>query len=213
VVSRACRHEKIVAEVMRSGPVLPVKFGTVFSSEQALRLAVEQMGDGIAHVLDRLADKEEWTAKVFVDAVSARTWLLATDPVLAARRRDLPSSPGQRYLQAKRVDTEVDTVLRHWRASVAEEIQGDLGGHGMALHPLKLQPKNVSGRSADMALNLAMLVKRDQVAAMEARVRELGEAYADRGITLEVTGPWPPYHFCPPPEPIPDEATALLHSA
>jgi hypothetical protein len=213
VVSRACRHDRIVEQVMRMGPVLPVKFGTVFSSEQALRLAVDQMGDGIAHVLDRLADKEEWAAKVFIDAAKAREWLLATDPVLAARRRDLPAAAGRRYLQAKSVDAEVDTVLRHWRASVAEEIQGELGGYGMALHPLKLQPRNVSGRGADMALNLAMLVKRNRVAALEARVRELAGAFADQGIVLEVTGPWPPYHFCPPPEPSHDEASALLHSA
>jgi hypothetical protein len=213
VVSRACRHERIVEQVMRSGPVVPVKFGTVFSSEQALRLAVEQMGGGIAHVLDRLADKEEWAAKVFIDAAKAREWLLATDPVLAARRRDLPGSPGRRYLQAKRVDAEVDAVLRHWRASVAEEIQGELRCAAMAVFPLKLQPKNVSGRSTDMALNLAMLVKHDQVAALEARVRGLSGVYAGRGITLEVTGPWPPYHFCPPPEPSADEVSAVLHSA
>jgi hypothetical protein len=212
VVSRACQHERIVAAVMRSGPVLPVKFGTVFSSEQALRQAVEQMGGGIAHVLDRLVGKEEWAAKVFIDAAAAREWLLATDPVLAARHGDLPESPGRRYLQAKRVEAEVDAVLRHWRASVAAEIQAEIWRYGLALHPLKLQPKNVTGRGADMVLNLAMLVKRDGVAALEARVRELEAAYADRGVTLEVTGPWPPYHFCPPPEPSHNEASALLHS-
>jgi len=212
VVSRACRHERIIEQTMRAGPVLPVKFGTVFSSEQALRTAMRQMGDGIAHVLARLVDKEEWAVKVFVDDAKAREWLLATDPILAARQRNLPESPGLRYLQARRIDDDADRALRRRRTAVAEEIQGEFRDCGAAMHPLKLQPKGVSGRDADMVLHLAMFMNRNDVPVLEARVRRLGAAYAGRGIALEVTGPWPPYHFCPPPEATADEASSVLHS-
>jgi hypothetical protein len=213
VVSRVCQHQRVVEETMRSGPVLPVRFGTVFSSEQALLALMVRREGEIVRILDRLADKEEWAVKGFVDAAKAREWLLATDPVLAERRRSTPPSPGQRYLHENRIEAEVDKALWPWRAAVAEEIQGRCRGHGVAARPLKLQPRNVSGHDADMVLALALLVERAHVAALEACVRQLGAEYADRGILLELSGPWPPYSFCPPPEGDPNEASPVLHSA
>jgi hypothetical protein len=44
-----------------------------------------------------------------------------------------------------------------------------------------------------MIMNAAFLVARDQEAAFDARVKELGSRY-DR-LTFRYTGPWPPYNF------------------
>jgi hypothetical protein len=213
VVPRACRHEQVVQEMMRSGPVLPVRFGTVFSSEEALKGLLVQRSEEIALILDRLSDKEEWAVKGLVDAAKARAWLLATDPVLAECRRKLPESPGARYLHKKRLDAEADSALRLWSAAVAEQVQALCRSQVADLCPLRPQSRPVSGREADMVLNLAVLVRRGHVPALLGRLQELGATYADQGLTLEVSGPWPPYHFCPPPETRPDETPGLLHSA
>jgi hypothetical protein len=44
-----------------------------------------------------------------------------------------------------------------------------------------------------MIMNAAFLVARDQEAAFDARVKELGSQY-DK-LTFRYTGPWPPYNF------------------
>ena len=31
----------------------------------------------------------------------------------------------------------------------------------------------------------------------KALIQDVNTQYADRGLRLEVTGPWPPYSFCP----------------
>jgi hypothetical protein len=44
-----------------------------------------------------------------------------------------------------------------------------------------------------MILNAAFLVSRQQEAAFDARVKELGARF-DK-LTFKYTGPWPPYNF------------------
>jgi hypothetical protein len=44
-----------------------------------------------------------------------------------------------------------------------------------------------------MILNAAFLVTREQEAAFDAKVKEIGARY-DK-LTFKYTGPWPPYNF------------------
>ena len=48
-----------------------------------------------------------------------------------------------------------------------------------------------------MLLNGAYLVVREDT-VLKGAVQELAERYGDRGVTYELTGPWPPYNFVPP---------------
>jgi len=47
-----------------------------------------------------------------------------------------------------------------------------------------------------MLLNGAYLVERGETRLDEA-VRNLEQRYGERGVTYELTGPWPPYNFVP----------------
>jgi len=59
------------------------------------------------------------------------------------------------------------------------------------------QPPELSGRTDEMLLNGAYLVRRDDRRLTDA-VAELESLYGPRGVTYEITGPWPPYNFVPP---------------
>ena len=67
----------------------------------------------------------------------------------------------------------------------------------MDVCPMRLQDKSTSGRDKEMVLNCALLLRRDSVRTFRQQVDRIGAAYAEQGITLEVSGPWPPYNFCP----------------
>jgi hypothetical protein len=55
------------------------------------------------------------------------------------------------------------------------------------------QERRLSGRDAEMVLNGAYLVPRGEARDFAALVDALGRRH--EGLTLELTGPWPPYHF------------------
>lgn len=199
VIASACQHERVIEEAMEAGPVVPVRFGTLFSSMDALRLLMVQQGTPIAGTLNALGDKQEWSVKGFVDPVTARAWLIVADPALAEAWRRLPESPGARYFQEKRVHAQAHEAFARWRAIVAEEVREHLGPCAVAATLLDLQDRRVSGREADMVLNVALLVERDRVAEMRTLVKAAATAYTGAGLTLDVSGPWPPYNFCAPP--------------
>jgi hypothetical protein len=60
-----------------------------------------------------------------------------------------------------------------------------------------------------MIFNGAFLLLRSDIDAFRGEVEAIGDTYAEQGLTLELTGPWPPYNFCPPLREGQDEAVGI----
>jgi hypothetical protein len=58
-----------------------------------------------------------------------------------------------------------------------------------------LQRREVSGRTGEMVLNAAYLVRTSREDAFREALDQLHAAYAPQGVDFELTGPWPPYNF------------------
>jgi hypothetical protein len=52
-----------------------------------------------------------------------------------------------------------------------------------------------------MVWNGAFLLSRATLHSFQAACEQLGIEVAPKGLLVELTGPWPPYHFCPSFEP------------
>src|SRR5664279_4060638 len=87
VAPRAVRHEAVIEEVMASSPVLPLPFGTLFSSLEALAQFVDQHRETIASFLSRVAIHEEWSVKGWFDRKQAQRAL--TSARLTAHQEQL----------------------------------------------------------------------------------------------------------------------------
>ncbi len=142
-----------------------------------------------------MADKEEWVFKGFVDLDRASDWLLNHDPNLADRYRRLAETPGTRYFQERRLREDARKQARHLSHALAEQVGETLSGWVTEALPLSLRHADTSGR--EMVLHLACLVTRAAVADVLARSQEMMRADGEALLTLEPSGPWPPFHFCP----------------
>ena len=58
-------------------------------------------------------------------------------------------------------------------------------------------PSDLTGRTEEMVFNAAFLLPASVQAGWLATVRNVGLDVRNKGLMLEVSGPWPPYHFCP----------------
>jgi hypothetical protein len=191
IIPRACQHERVVEVVLASAPVMPVRFGAVFSSREALADFVACHGETIAGFLDDVADKEEWAVKGLLDEERATTSLLGADPALAEQWRQLPASPGARYFREKQLRARARQQIESWGRVLAGRVAEELSGLAVEVRPLRL-------RGADAGvLHSALLLPRERVSAFRARVRDLAETFEPQGLILECTGAWPPYSFCP----------------
>lgn len=196
VAPRAVRHERVLEEVMQSSPVLPVSFGAIFSSPRALSEAVDAHRQEISRFLDDIADKEEWAVKVYANAQRLRAHLERA-PEFRQRLQHLPETPGARYFHEKKLQRELDVRSRNEGQSLAAHIREELAPGAISVKPLRLADRGISGRQDDMVLNSAFLVHSGQVQRFTQRLQQLAARYQPQGLTVEATGPWPPYSFCP----------------
>lgn len=196
VAPRALRHQQVIEEAMAISPVLPLRFGVVFSSEERLAETIGPRVEQIAAFLDGIEGKQEWGIKVWADAARLREHV-ERSPRFRALCDRLPDSPGARYLHEKRLRRELDRLAIEERRAMAERIRQELASSALGSKPLRLASRQATGRAEEMALHLALLAAADRAEALLQQVRALAEAYRPAGIAIEATGPWPPYSFGP----------------
>ena len=193
---RVIRHQEVVAGVMRHSPVLPVRFGTIFASLANLEKVLQRHSDTIAGFLARLTDQEEWAVKGMLDRPGAREKLFALK--LAREAASLEAlSPGKRYFEEQRLRAAGDQELQRWLKEACRKLWADLRDYAAEVQERRLLSRETTGSDQDMVWNWALLIPSQSVGGFQARIQDLNTQYAHHGLRLEVTGPWPPYSFCP----------------
>ncbi len=193
---RVIRHQEVVAQVMQHSPVLPARFGTIFVSRENLIAVLRRHHDAIEAFLRRIANQEEWALKGMLDQTGAKANLFSLKLAQEADRlEDL--SPGKRYFQEQRLRAACDQDLRRWLQDVCGKLWTDLQDYAAEVKERRLLSREASGSDLDMVWNWAVMVPQAEVPAFLARVRQANAQYAPCGLSLECTGPWPPYSFTP----------------
>lgn len=191
---RACRHGEVVAEASRFSPILPVRFGTIFSSPQALERFMELHYGTILDFLAKVVDQEEWSVKGILDCPRAKEAILSV--CLSAEKARLAElQPGRRYLEEQRLQGRVESELNDWLQQVCSTVTDDLKSGVTDLCQRRLLPFGSAG--TEMVLNLALLIPRDATAEFLPRIKRANTEYAPQGLNFQLSGPWPPYSFSP----------------
>lgn len=151
----------------------------------------------IEEFLQRVANKAEWSVKAFLELPKTESWMLATQATLDEKREPGPASPGTRYMQDKCLRACVRRQLADWSRRTAAEVGRLLTAYAADVRLLP-QSAGTAEENGKLVFNSALLVWQDCVRALHQRMREIEAQYADRGVSLTVSGPWPPYSFCPP---------------
>lgn len=193
---RVYRHAEVVEQVMHRSPVLPMPFGTIFSSLESLEERLEKYQGPTGEFLAQAADREEWVVKGFVDRVKAADELLSAN--LAEQEETLASlPPGLRYFKEKKLKAEIqrqlNSRLKEVCASVAEELSSCAAGFFQRPPP---DPGDEADESRQI-LNWAFWVPKDKMAAFRDGLEAINTEQDRRGLNFEMSGPWPPYSFRP----------------
>lgn len=195
LVPRALRHEQAITAVMALSPVLPVRFGALFTNRGALDELVAIHADVIIKFLNEVIGKAEWSVRGYVELDSLADRLVVVDPGLAERHRALPTTPGARYFQAKRLREDALKLARRAgrdRAQRVLELARTVLGE---THTLPRRAAEHAGR--EMVFHVAcLLAQADLERALDA-LRSAADGGRGDSLEIEVTGPWPPFHFCP----------------
>jgi hypothetical protein len=190
-------HETVLEEALAAGGVVPFRFLTVYSDEAELQRFLAEHADGLAAVLDRVRGTVEVGVKAFVDRAGLDRAVAARSPAVAeldARIAD--SATGRAYLLERRREQLARDEAGRLLASFAASAHDRLSAASLDATVNAVQPPELSGRSEQMILNGAYLVRAGEDTLARA-LESLQLEAADLGIALEPTGPWPPYNFVP----------------
>jgi Gas vesicle synthesis protein GvpL/GvpF len=182
-------HWRVLEEAASRTTVLPVRFGTVLDSDQAVRddfLAPQQ--ERLRALLAELAGKVQLTVKGFYEEERLLREVVAGSPEvsrLRARVSTLSDAAGyyERIRLGELVAAEVERRRERDSALVLER-----------LAPLAVAARREPPATPDAAVNAAFLVKRSKVDEFSRAVAELTAEVEER-MRIRYVGPLPPYSF------------------
>ena len=196
VAPRAVRHEAVIEEVMASSPVLPVPFGTLFSSQKALTGFVEQHRGTILSFLQRVTKCGEWSVKGLFDRKQALRAL--TSAHLEDMTKLLSTmSPGTRHFAEQRISRDAETELRQWLEQTCRIVASGLTACAADFRECETSSQAPSESGLEEVLNWAFLLTGSAIAQFREEVDQANRDYEPQGLLLRLSGPWPPYRFVP----------------
>jgi hypothetical protein len=195
--SKVRRHGKVIRIVMEHHTVIPVRFGTVFSSGSEVRAVISRNYDEFLTFLDYVRDKEEWGLKVYASPQPGRYLGLTSND--RAREPDEPISRENltnAYFLRKRREQYLHAESTRWRSMIPCDIYTRIATEAAACHCNPPLETSATGRTDEMILNAAFLVNKSKAASFRNALARMAEEYSEQGLEFVESGPWAPFNFC-----------------
>jgi hypothetical protein len=173
----AMDHARVIADCFKMSTVLPFRFGTVFADDESLRRSIRSNQRQFLTNIDRLRGKAEMHLKVTLD-----------DCCREQIRRALPeaASVGKEYLSNLRENA----TLQRERQTKARAVSVQM--HRM-FAPLAEEITCKRTDAGKMLLDIAHLIDHKCVERYQNKYSSASQAMKD--CQMQLSGPWPPYHF------------------
>ncbi len=185
------RHQNVMAALMREGTIIPLRAFSLFRSEESVREHLRSQHKEFASLLARLDGKQEWTLRIEFDPEKWNASLVHRVETLRVLAGDIEgSSAGKAFLLQKKLEEQKKKVSREAEETVVAEIEEAI------LEKLGCLCVSESRQARSGAFpQINVLVERDEEAQLEELRDTLTAQYSDDGVSLALTGPWPPYTF------------------
>jgi hypothetical protein len=182
-------HWRVLEEAASKATVLPVRFGTILESEDAvLAEFMAPRHDRLAAQLAELSGKVQLSVKCFYDEERLLRDVVQGSSSIARLNQRVRGRPeAATYYERIQLGELVAGEVEQARARDAALVMG-------RLEPLALAARHEAPSTSDGAVNAAFLVERDRVDEFSAAVTELTAEVRER-MRLRYIGPLPPYSF------------------
>jgi len=166
----------------RLGAVAPLRLPGIYRDEAAVRAAFSGRVEELTRVLDEVRGHGEWGVKVFlVDGT--------------AKSEEPPASSGREYLMRKSAESQDRERARRHRQDLVRGAYEKLAASAARSLVNAPQDAALSGRKEPMLLNSAHLVADAAKGPFFEALEVASHQLEPDGMTIEVSGPWPPYNF------------------
>jgi hypothetical protein len=182
-------HTLVLEEVMREFTTLPVRFGTVASTADAVREQLLKRRYGELHgLLNEMEGRVELGLKAFwYEGVIFREIVEESPDIRRLRDGLMGRSAEETYYERIRLGEMIESAMWKKRDEDAERIL-------VRLRPLVYETRVNKVVTDRMVLNAAFLVDRGQETSFDQAVQQL-DTEMDSRLVFKYVGPVPPYNF------------------
>jgi hypothetical protein len=169
-------HARVIADCFQHSTVLPFRFGTVFNDDETLRKSIRSNQRQFVSNIEKLRGKTEMHLKILVG--------------------DCCSHEIARHAPTENVGREYLSNLRE-NAARTRERQTRARAVSFQMHrmftPLDEEVSCRLTESGKMVLDVAHLIERKHVERYQNKFATTSAMM--RECNMQLSGPWPPYHF------------------
>ncbi len=178
-------HEAVVMEAMERGDVIPLSFGTIAKSDEAVvEELLEAASDELQQQLEAIQGCVELNLKVLWNRERLFEEVVAENDRIRALRETFTSAPVNEQIELGQLTSEVIASKSDQEAqSILDELE-----------PLAVEAQLNRLLTDMMVLNAAFLVEKTGLEAFDKRVNDLMVTEEGR-LLFRYAGPVPPYHF------------------
>lgn len=186
-------HARVLEVAMRFGTVIPMKFLTIFRTEERLLKSLLALDETLHGLCGKLQGKEEWGVKAFCDPQCVQAAVEAQHDRVKQLKAQLAGKPsGTAYLVRKQLE---ELVRRESGLRLVVHLESISCRLSAVAHETKFNPATQELTNRQMVLNAALLVNKTSVSSLADEVGALRQEYLPRGFEFELVGPFPPYSF------------------
>ncbi|MFC4532633.1 GvpL/GvpF family gas vesicle protein [Sphaerisporangium dianthi] len=182
-------HQNLLDDVAAEVPVLPLRFGAVLESPDAVvgeLLAPHH--DEFRTALDELEGRAQFVVKARYEEGAVLREVLAEEPEAARLRQEIRGLPEEATWDARiKLGEIVNRAIEAKRDADTQALAEALAPHAVTI--VVREPTH-----EEDAAHLAVLVETDRLREIEEALEEIGRRWADR-VSLRMLGPQAAYDF------------------
>ncbi|NPV52091.1 MAG: GvpL/GvpF family gas vesicle protein [Firmicutes bacterium] len=186
----ALDHERVISHVMDACAIIPMSFGTVLRSENAILRMLRVGYEEFVQILQQISGKIELGLKVSWRKEAFAKVLEEIDKT-SERLRGLKARLRKGSVDSYGTMIAAGEIVE---AAIAERNEDYVSQIVEALKPYAVASRINTIVGERMILNASFLVEKDKEADFDARVNEVAARFGDI-LEFQYTGPWPPYNF------------------
>lgn len=181
-------HQAVLKQLMTEATVLPIAFGTIAASPEAIRKILFRNQRLLRSQLERVAGKVEMGLRVTWDVPNIFEYFVNTHAELRLARDRIAGARGEPSQEEKiELGRLFDRLLTEDREDQVRRVERAISA---ACFEIKSNPC----RNEREVMNLACLVGRNAQKEFDAAVFEAAKLF-DNHFTFDYNGPWAPHNF------------------
>ena len=115
---------------------------------------------------------------------------------LLVRNKEAETLPkGLAFFAKKKTAYKIEEIKERELVKITDEINEYLANSAVTLFKAKVLEKDFTLLSNEMIMNRFYLIEEPEITEFKEKTEELKERFNPLGIEIEITGPWPSYHF------------------